>query len=221
MPIRNDIRSGDADTPKVELPARRRTIIVESISKPLERQSFAPVSAKPAPPALKKGRRLPASKSGHEEDRVALIRAPRAETNHGKDPKSRAYIRGILHTHPWYLRFGAVFSLLLIINLPAAVISTFLLLVSGEHPEVFGWVPGWLLVFPIALPLTSFGYLLWGMTGKCLVCKQRLFARKGALKHVNAHRIRRLGFIIPLCLHMLVFHWFRCSSCGTPVRLRK
>jgi hypothetical protein len=220
-PVDLDIRGGFADTPKVDLPARRRTIIVESSSKPPARQSFPPISAQPASPALKKGRRVATSKTGREDDRIALIRAPRAETNKGKNPESRAYIRGVLHTHPWHLRFGAAFSLLLIINLPAAVISAFLLLVSGEHPEVFGWVPGWLLVFPIALPLTGFGYLLWGMTGKCLVCNQRIFVPKGALKHVHAHRIKRLSFLIRLCLHMLVFHWFRCSSCGTPVRLRK
>lgn len=208
-------------TRKPELPPRRRSIGEVSGSKLHVRPSHSTFPAQPASPTKQKGRRLHASKSGHEEDRIALIRAPRAETNHGKDPESRAYIRGVLHTHPWHLRFGSVFSLFLAINLPAAVISAFLLLLSGEHPEAFGWVPGWLLVFPIALPLTGFGYLLWGMAGKCLVCKQRLFVHKGARKHVNAHRIKCLGFIIPLCLHMLAFHWFRCSSCGTPVRLRK
>jgi hypothetical protein len=27
--------------------------------------------------------------------------------------------------------------------------------------------------------------------------------------------------VVPLCLHLLLFSWFRCSSCGTPVRLKK
>ncbi len=216
-----DIHSGDTDTPKADLPARRRTIVVESISKPLVRQSFAPISAQPASPAIKKGRRVATSKTGHEEDRDALMRAPRADTNLGKNPESRTYIRGVLHPHPWQLRFGAVFSLLLLINLPAAVISALLLLASRESPDSFAWVPAWLLAFPLALPLTCYGYLLWGFTGKCRICKQKLFIHQGALKHVNAHRIPGLGYVVPLSLHLLAFHWFRCSSCGASVRLRK
>lgn len=216
-----DIHSGDTDTPKADLPARRRTIVVESISKPLVRQSFAPISAQPASPAIKKGRRVATSKTGHEEDRDALMRAPRADTNLGKNPESRTYIRGVLHPHPWQLRFGAVFSLLLLINLPAAVISALLLLASRESPDSFAWVPAWLLAFPLALPLTCYGYLLWGFTGKCRICKQKLFIHQGALKHVNAHRLPGLGYVVPLSLHLLAFHWFRCSSCGASVRLRK
>jgi hypothetical protein len=174
-----------------------------------------------AQPAKEKGNRVPGSKSGHEEDRIALIRAPRAETNLGKDPDSRQFIRGVLHTHPWHLRFGAVFSLLLLANLPLAVASAFLLLASEEKPEIFAWVPQWSIAFPIALPITGLGYLLWGLTGKCRICNQKLFTRKGALKHVKAHRLPGMGFVVPLCLHLLAFNWFRCSSCGTPVRLKK
>lgn len=164
---------------------------------------------------------MPASKNGHEEDRVALIRAPRAETNLGKDPGSRTYIRGVLHSHPWILRLGAVFSLLLLVNLPLAVASAFLLLASQERPDFFSWVPEWMLAFPIALPVTGIGYMIWGLTGKCRICNQKLFARRGALKHDKAHRIPGMGFVVPLCLHLLAFSWFRCSSCGTPVRLKK
>jgi hypothetical protein len=194
---------------------------VELISKPNAHRSPPSFSAQPAGPAVQKGRRIPASKSGHEEDRVALMRAPLAETNLGKDPESRSYIRGVLHTHPWHLRLGALFSLLLIANLAAAIASAFLLLASEEYPELFGWVPAWFLAFPISLPVTAAGYLFWGMSARCLICKQKLFVRSGALKHVKAHRLPGLGFVVPLCLHIFAFHWFRCPSCGTPVRLRK
>jgi hypothetical protein len=213
--------AGDSAAPKPDLPSRRRNSAVEAISKPAVRQPIPAIPAQPASPAMRKGQRLPSSKSGHEQDRVALIRAPRAETNLGRDRESRRYIRGVLHTHPWRLRLGAAFTLLLAIALPVAMVSAFLLMVSAVNPKEFAWVPWWLPAFPIALPLAAYGYLVWGMTGKCLVCKQKLFVRNGAVKHAKAHRVRALGFIVPLCLHMLAFHWFRCSSCGTPVRLRK
>ncbi len=216
-----DVRMGDPAAPKPDLPSRRQSGNVETISRPYVRQGFTSTAAASAIPLKRKGNRVPASKSGHEEDRVALIRAPRAETNLGKDPESRNYIRGVLHTHPWNLRLGAIFSLLLLISLPLAVASAFLLLASQEKPEIFAWVPKWMLAFPIALPVTGIGYMLWGMTGKCRICHQKLFTRKGALKHLMAHRIPGMGFVVPLCLHLLVFNWFRCSSCGTPVRLRK
>ncbi len=152
---------------------------------------------------------------------MALIRAPREKTNRGKDPNSRSYVRGVLHTHPWSLRVGAVFSLLLLINLPLAIISAFLLLVSREYPDTFSGVPEWILAFPIALPIIGLGYLFWGFSGKCRICTQKLFVHKAALKHVKSHRLPGMGYVVPLCIHLLLFNWFRCSSCGTPVRLKK
>ena len=79
---------------------------------------------------------------------VALLRAPRASTNKGRDPLSRWYIRGVLHSHPFSTYAGALVTLLLLIMTPVAVISALLLLLSGETPEQFAWVPAWLLAFP-------------------------------------------------------------------------
>ncbi len=216
-----DARIGESTAPKSEVPLRRRTGNVESISKQATRRQFDASSAKPDASSAQGGKRVPVSKVGHEKDRVALIRAPREETNRGKDPESRRYVRGVLHTHPWSLRLGAVFSLLLLINLPCAILSGFLLLASGEAPDTFDWVGEWILAFPVVLPITGLGYLIWGTTGKCRICTQKLFVHKGALKHAKAHRFPGLGFVIPICLHLLAFSWFRCSSCGTPVRLKK
>ncbi len=72
-----------------------------------------------------------------------------------------------------------------------------------------------------ALPIVGLGYLIWGFSGKCRICTQKLFVNKGALKHIKAHRLPGMGYVVPLCLHLLAFSWFRCSSCGTPVRLKK
>jgi hypothetical protein len=156
-----------------------------------------------------------------ENDRVALIRAPRVETNAGRDPQSRRYIRGVLHSHPTAIRIGAVVSLLLMIVLPAGIVSAGLLLLSEELPKHFGWVPEWLLVFPLALPVFGLIYGIWGTSASCRICGQKQFLPKACLKNSKAHHIPGLGNILPLCFHILLFQWFRCTYCGTPIRLKK
>ena len=154
-------------------------------------------------------------------ERLALLRGPLPETNRGRSPKSRFYVRGVLHTHPIGLAMGAVVTLLLLFVLPVSVVSAALLLLSGEVPGTFGWVPKWLLVFPLALPVLALAYLIWGLNGSCRICGQKQFVPKMCLKNSKAHRIPGLGYIIPVSLHMLLFKWFRCTYCGTPVRLKK
>jgi Domain of unknown function (DUF4332) len=154
-------------------------------------------------------------------ERVALIRGPRVETNKGRDPQSRRFVRGVLHSHPLSLGFGAVVTLILSFLLPAAVISAGLLLLSDQMPLSFLWVPKGLLVFPLSLPVVGLAWLIWGMNGSCRICGQKMFVPRMCLKNSKAHHIRGLGHIIPTALHMLLFQWFRCTYCGTPVRLKK
>jgi hypothetical protein len=165
--------------------------------------------------------RMPAVKVSPANDRVALLRAPRSETNKGRDPKSRRYIRGVLHSHPLSIIMGAVSTLLLILIVPAAILSALLLLLSGEMPNFFSWVPGWLIVFPMMLPLFGVFYLMWGLGGSCRICGQNLFRHRAHLKNSRAHHVPGLGHILPLCVHILLFRWFRCTHCGTPVRLKE
>lgn len=216
-----DVHIDAPSKPKAQVPSRRPINYVEFAPKEPMRRDFDMASAKPISPSPNSNKRVPASKSGHEKDRVALIRAPSEETNRGKNPESRKFIRGVLHTSPWGLRLGAAFTLLLLINTPLAIISAFLLLAYREKPEKFVWVGEWILIFPIFLPITGLGYLLWGMTGKCRICTQKLFVHNRALNHIKAHHVLGIGYIVPLALHLLTFNWFRCSSCGTPVRLKK
>ncbi|QTN32624.1 DUF4332 domain-containing protein [Akkermansiaceae bacterium] len=216
-----DVRVDDPAAQRTEVPSRRSSGNMETIEKTTARRHFEASSAKPMGLPTTGEKRIPKSKQGHEEDRVSLIRAPREQTNRGKDPESRSYVRGVLHTHPWSLRTGAFFSLLLLVNLPLAVIAALLLLLSREMPETFPAIPEWFLAFPIALPITGLGYLFWGVSGKCRICTQKLFVHKAALKHVKAHHFKGIGYVVPLCIHLLLFSWFRCSSCGTPVRLKK
>lgn len=165
--------------------------------------------------------RLPAVKTSPANDRVALIRAPRTETNKGRNPQSRWYIRGVLHSHPWSIITGSLVTILLFLATPLAVISSLLLLLSGEMPKNFSWVPGWLIVFPLILPLFGLCYLIWGMGGSCRICGQSLFRHGRHRKNSRAHHVPGLGYILPLCFQILIFRWFRCTHCGTPVRLKE
>ncbi len=160
-------------------------------------------------------------KAENGNDRVALIRGPREETNKGRDPKSRFYIRGVLHSHPVSLASGAFFTLAMVVLLPLGVAATTLLLLSDIMPEHFGWAPKSLLAFPFSVPLFGLGYLFWGLPGSCRICSQKLFVPKICLKNAKAHQLPLMGHIIPLCIHILLFRWFRCTYCGTPVRLKK
>jgi hypothetical protein len=155
------------------------------------------------------------------DDRIALIRAPRVETNRGRDPQSRRYIRGVLHSHPVSIGFGALVTLVMSVMLPLGIISALLLLLSSEMPERFDWVPKWILAFPLSLPVFGIAYLIWGLQGKCRICTQKMFVPKICLKNSKAHHIRGLGHVIPVSIHILLFKWFRCPYCGTPVRLKK
>lgn len=215
-----DVRIGNPELPQGDFPKRTQAAPAQIRHKGQSR-NFDPSNLKAIDPNVAPVQRVPKSKVGHEEDRVALIRAPRESTNRGKNPSSRNYIRGVLHTHPWHLRIGAFFTLIILPLLPLAFVSSFLLLLSSISPESFPWTPKWIIAFPIALPVIGLGYLFWGFPGKCRVCNQRLFVRKGAIKHSKAHRLFCMGHIVPLSIHLLLFNWFRCSSCGTPVRLRK
>lgn len=166
-------------------------------------------------------RRAASPKTTGEDDRVALIRGPLAKTNEGRDPNSRRYVRGVLHTHPISLRLGAIVTLILMAILPTAIVSAFLLLLSEQMPEQFAWVPKWLLAFPLALPVVGLAFLIWGASASCRICGQKQFLPKMCLKNAKAHHIRGLGHILPVCFHLLLFSWFRCTYCGTPVRLKK
>lgn len=167
------------------------------------------------------GVRSVTAKNATDNDRVALIRGPRLETNLGRDPQSLFYIKGVLHSHPVSLAMGAVVTLILAVVLPLAITSAGLLLASDLMPEHFSWVPKWLLVFPFALPIVGIAYLIWGLNGSCRICGQKQFVPRMCLKNSKAHHVRGLGYIIPVCVHMLLFKWFRCIYCGTPVRLKK
>ncbi|MCX6845909.1 MAG: DUF4332 domain-containing protein [Verrucomicrobia bacterium] len=163
----------------------------------------------------------PVVASENEVDRIALIRSPRKESNEGRDPNSRRYLRGILHKSPVSIYFGALVTLTMMLTIPLAVVSAFLLLASTHLPKFFSWVPSWLLAFPLILPLIALFYAVYGNICSCRVCCQKLFVPKSHLKSPRAHHVKLLGYILPLCVHIILFRWFRCTHCGTPIRLKE
>jgi len=166
-------------------------------------------------------KKLPVSRTSETDDRLTLLRTPREKTNRGKDPQSRRYIRGVLHTHPVGIAVGAAVTLLVMSVIPVAIVSGILLLLSDIYPANFPWVSKWILAFPLSLPVLGLIYLIWGMPGRCRICGQRLFFPRNCLKNAKAHHIFGLGYIIPLCIHIMLFRWFRCTYCATPIRLKK
>jgi len=199
---------------QVSEPVQQRMEIDTSRVKTTEDYDAVPRVPKPAPAPE-------ASVSPAEEDRVTLIRTTREKTNRGVNPNSRRYIRGVLHSHPHSMWFGALVTLLTMVVLPVAIVSGLLLLLSDQKPESFGWVPPWLLAFPAALPVLGLLFLIWGLKGSCRICGQRLFVPRDCRKNSKAHHVPGLGYIVPVSFQMLIFRWFRCTYCGTPVRLKK
>lgn len=175
----------------------------------------------------KVGQRIPQSNHSTDADvspeiaRIALIRAPLEATNRGRDPRSRTYVRGVLHTHPVGMTLGAIVTLTLAALLPLAVAVCCVLLFTVLFPGRIAWASPWLLVVPCGLPVLGALYFIFGMNGRCRICTQRVFFHRPCRKNAKAHHIRGLGHIIPMCLHLLLFRWFRCTYCGTPVRLKK
>ncbi len=155
------------------------------------------------------------------DDSQAAFRSPAVGTNNDTDGLPRRVIRGVMHHHPVMLGFGALLTLALAALLPIAIVSGGLLLLSREYADRFGWVPEWLLAFPISLPVFGLAYLFWAIPGGCRICGQKLLYPRMCMKNSRAHHVPWLGYIIPLCVHILLFKWFRCTYCGTPVRLKK
>lgn len=165
--------------------------------------------------------RAASTKSGMDDERIALLRAPRPETNAGRKPGSKFYIRGVLHDRPYVVWFGGVILILLQLCLPLAVIGAPLLILSDEMPEKFAWVPSWIIAFPIALPLLGILFAFVSTRAKCRVCAQRMYVPKHCLKNKKAHHLPLFGYIGAVAMHVVTFRWYNCTFCGTSIRIKK
>lgn len=135
--------------------------------------------------------------------------------------RSRRFVRGVLHTNPYGITFAALWTLITIGTFPISVGFGLFFLLSKMKPLLFWWVPEWFLYMTLLLPVAGIIYLVFALSGRCKICSQRLFYTKSCERNIKAPHIAGLGYIIPLCLHILLFRWFRCTYCGTPVRLKE
>ena len=145
-------------------------------------------------------------------DGANIRKAPSTGLNAGKTPHSRGYIRGVLHPQPIQIRFAAVLTIITMIMLPASMVSGVLLLL--KHPVWIAWIP-------LGFAVVGLFYLMFARGMSCRICGQPIYAPKACRKHVKAHHIRFLGYIFPTCFHVLLFSWFRCTYCGTSVRVKE
>lgn len=142
-------------------------------------------------------------------------------SNHGKDPNSRSYLRGIQHHSPGKLRTAAIFATALTIHIPVTALSILGIFFSTEFIELDENLKLVLMIIILSLPLTCIFYLFFSLGSRCQVCSQKHFFISRARKHRNAHHFLNKYYILPLSLHLLIFNWFRCFSCGSSIRLKK
>jgi hypothetical protein len=181
------------DLPDAPAGSRRATSVqVSDAGFSLGRRGFDPARIRTieeaqgdAPPV-----RASSSKAGMEDDRIALLRSPLEKTNRGRKPSSRFFIRGVLHDRPLRIWFGGLFALLLQLGVPLAIIAAPLLILSDQQPEVFSWVPKWIIAFPLVVPVAGLLYALVSTGAKCRVCAQRIYVPKHCLKNRKAHHRR-------------------------------
>ena len=144
---------------------------------------------------------------------ASLNRKALESTNRGKTPKSRFFVRGILHPSPFKVAFAAFFAIFARVAFLAALVLLVLFLL-GRVEARFIW-------FSLLAPLAALIHLASAHSARCRVCGQKVFLPSGARKHVRTHRFLFFGPIVSTAFHLLLFKWFRCLFCGTPVRIRK
>ncbi len=141
------------------------------------------------------------------------------DLNKGLSPESRRFIRGVLHSNPVRVRVAAFCTTCVTMSLIATFVMIPLLLLFEYYS---GQSTIWYVVgIASALLASAVSYLFWGVSARCRICGQRLYAPKKCLKHRKAHRISLLGYILPTALHTLLYNWIYCTYCGTAVRLKK
>ncbi|MGC6427385.1 MAG: DUF4332 domain-containing protein [Akkermansiaceae bacterium] len=132
--------------------------------------------------------------------------------NDGKKEHSRSFIRGVLYPQAGRIRAAALVAVLFFISIPVALLGAALIILNREVV----WV-----IAPAVTLVLGILYLMVAVKIKCRICGQPLYVSKGCHKHVKAHHIPVIGYILPMSLHLLLFGWFRCTYCGTSIRLKE
>lgn len=133
----------------------------------------------------------------------------------GMLPFRRRHKKGIRHQHVF--RTLTIASSVLLFYACLAGIGVWLVSVvffSAPHQS-----PNIPLLSALLVGLLPFA--LFGWMSRCSVCNIGLFSWKRYHRNRQCHKIPLLGYQLPTALHILLFFWFRCPSCGTPQELRR
>lgn len=164
-------------------------------------------------PSRLSGKTLPAL-THHKHTPVVSHRKAREEIADHSVSERYMHPRGIRHTTPVRTWFGAVIAILFwLCGLALLFLLPYILLFNHTllrwHILTFAFI-GFIL----------FLYLLVSFRCRCSVCKIRIFSWQRYVRNKKMHQICGLGRVVPTALHVLLFKWFRCPSCGTAQRLR-
>ncbi len=150
----------------------------------------------------------------HKQTPVALRR--KASDQNPEESSTRRYtkMRGIRHTTPIRTWTGALIAILFWLSgLVLLFLLPYMLLFSHSLLR-------WHILIFSGIGLTLFLYLIVSFRCRCSVCKIRIFSWQRYVRNRKMHHIWGLGRVVPTALHVLLFRWFRCPSCGTAQRLR-
>ncbi len=77
------------------------------------------------------------------------------------------------------------------------------------------------LIIPAVAVISGILYLSVALQCKCRVCRTPVYSFKNFLRHKKAHHLPIFGHTFAVALHVILFLWFRCQSCGTSQKLVK
>ncbi len=122
--------------------------------------------------------------------------------------------RGLLHPTPDLVIGGAVVTVITRLLLIAMILGTPIVLIFfSEQMLYFAAVPALLLVSALL-------FAIYASKLRCRVCGGHLLVSQSCLKHEKSHHVFGFGYVGSLALHALIYSWFRCIYCGTPMRLK-
>jgi len=149
----------------------------------------------------------------HNES-INLTKTTRKETNLGVNPQSKFYVKGVLHKNVSTFKSGCRWFIVVNLLIILSFATTSLVFVNKE---IYSWAVGAPLLGILAIII----YFTAAQRSSCPVCNQKQFALKICLKHRKAHHWLIFGYMLPTAIHALLFKWFRCIFCGTPIRLKE
>lgn len=149
----------------------------------------------------------------HKHTPVVSRRKANAKAADHSISKRYMHTRGIRHTTPVRTWLGAVIAILFwLCGLSLLFLLPYILLFNHT-------LLGWHIMAFAFICLILFLYLIVSFRCRCSVCKIRIFSWQRYVRNKKMHAIWGLGRVVPTALHVLLFKWFRCPSCGTAQRL--